>query len=154
MDWWNFPWDCPSSKPEYTLNFEDMKLMLTHVVVKQKKDATLFISYASMLKQLYEQLNVDIINAHGGALRVVKITYCIINFLAVAQRDHLTESIPDLKEAARKMIALAETKKLLTNTNRYLINTPGPQPPQDINGNKENRTLINGIADLKRLVNQ
>ena len=31
MDWWNFPWDLPSSKPKYKINYDDMKTMLKNL---------------------------------------------------------------------------------------------------------------------------
>lgn len=150
MDWWNFPWDLPSSQVQYQITFQDMADMLENVTVRKQKQADTLISYAEMLAFMVEQLTPDIMNAHGGYLRVVKIIYCVRNFLAVAVTHNRKDDIAHLKRAAKKIIALYETKKLVTGSSPYL---KGSQfNPRDINGNTEDRTDQNGIAALKALL--
>lgn len=150
MDWWNFPWDLPSSQVQYQITFQDMADMLENVTVRKEKQADTLVTYAEMLAFMTEQLTPNIMNAHGGYLRVVKIIYCVRNFLAVAVTHNRKDDIAHLKRAAKKIIALYETKKLVTGASPYL---KGSQfNPRDIDGNPEDRTDLNGIAALRALV--
>lgn len=80
MDWWTFPWDLPSTQLQFTLTYNDMASMLKQVKIKETKDSNNFISYSAMLNDMVQKLTPEIMNAHGGILRVVKIIYCVRNF--------------------------------------------------------------------------
>jgi hypothetical protein len=149
MDWWNFPWDLPSSRMEYTLTYADMKTLLEAVRVQPSPAATQRIRYGQMLASMVEQLDPGIMNAHGGHLRVIKIIYCVRNFLAVAIRNHLDEDIPPLNDAARKILALNATGQLLDGRSPYLQGSRSA--PRDLDGRPEDRTRALGIQAIETL---
>jgi hypothetical protein len=154
MDWWNFPWDLPSSRPQFTITYDDMKDMLEKVKVRKTRDKEVFIPYSEMLKDMVLQLTPPIMNAHGGVLRVTKIIYCLRNFLAVAIKHALTKDIGHLKAAAQKLIDLHATNMLIINGSPYLRNDPHLRglSPLNIQGEPEDRTPTAGIEDLKQML--
>lgn len=150
MDWWNFPWDLRSSKPEYAISFSDMKTLLENVRVKPQKNSDTYVRYSEKLLSMVEELTPQIMNAHGGYLRVVKIIYCVRNFLAVAQKHNLAADITPLKKAARKVIAIFDAGQLVTGASPY---TKGSAlNPKNIDGISEDRTAKNGIAELRIMI--
>jgi hypothetical protein len=149
MDWWNFPWDLRSTRPQYTLTYADMKTMLEAVRVQPTPTAANRIRYGQMLANMVEQLDPGIMNAHGGILRIVKIIYCVRNFLAVAIANNLAEDIPPLNEAARKILALNATGLLLDDPSPYLRGSR--TAPKDPDGHPEDRTRALGIQAIETL---
>jgi hypothetical protein len=146
MDWWNFPWDLPSSKIEYLITYQDMADLLRYTTVRKEKSSTTLVRYSEKLADMVESLTPEIMNAHGGYLRVVKIIYCIRNFLSVAIKHGLNDDIPHLKQAGKKLIATYKTKKLATGSSPYVKGSKFD--PKNINGIEEDRTAKNGIAEL------
>jgi hypothetical protein len=151
MDWWNFPWDLPSSyNTLYTLSYNDMKAILENVKVKSAKNSDKFVSYAEMLKSLVFKLNSTIMNAHGGYARVLKIIYCVRNFLAVALKYKLSKDVIDLKLAAQKIIAIYESGELMSGDSPYTKESSFA--PKNVDGELEDRSAEAGIEDLKLLL--
>jgi hypothetical protein len=150
MDWWNFPWDLPSTRSQFTITYNDMKEMLEKVKVRKTKNSPDFISYGEMLKEMVLKLTPQIMNAHGGVLRVVKIIYCVRNFLAVAISHSLTKDIAHLKVAAQKLIDIDATKTLLQQGSHYTKTST--YHPVNVLGQPEDRTPADGIEEQKRLI--
>lgn len=150
MDWWNFPWDLDSSRNEYKITFDDMKALLEHVEVRKEQDKDDFIPYSEMLKNMYLQLTPEIMNAHGGYLRIVKIIYSLRNFLAVADKYNLEKDKAHLKIAAQKILDIDATNKLLQGQSPYLHDST--YQPKNIALKPEDRTKGNGIAELKAVL--
>jgi hypothetical protein len=150
MDWWNFPWDLSSSEQKFTISYADMASMLEKVMVRKSKDSDDFIRYSEMLKDMVSQLTSTIMNAHGGYRRVVKIIYCIRNFLEVAQAYNLTKDIPYLKEAAQKIIDIYDSGTLVKGTSPYTIGSW--YAPKNLQGQAENRTSELGIEALREMM--
>lgn len=150
MDWWNFPWDLPSSQSQYQITYGDMRAMLEGVLVQPTKDATTKIRYAAMYANMVDQLTPEIMNNHGGYLRVVKIIYCTRNFLAVALKYNLALDIAPLKRAANKIIAIDATGKLLNGSSPYT--SASSYHPKNVDGKLEDRTREAGVEELKALV--
>lgn len=148
MDWWNFPWDLPSSQMQYTITYKDMKEILKYVLVKMKINDTTYVRYSAKLSNMISQLNSKIMNSHGGALRVIKIIYCVRNFLSVALKYNLKEDIDNLKQAANKLLSINKNELLDTNT----YNKSSTYKPKNINGILEDRTRDNGLADLQNMI--
>lgn len=153
MDWWNFPWDLPSSQPKYTISYADMKNILQNVVVKMEKNDTKYVRYSKKLADNIKKLNPTIMNSHGGHLRVIKIIYCVRNFIAVAMKYGLTDDIENLKPAIQHLL-LIDKNKLQDDPNptnpQYGIHSKFK--PKNINGIAENRTRDNGLNQLKALM--
>lgn len=149
MDWWNFPWDLPSSLPEYSISFTEMYDLLTSVRVKKHKNDEILVSYGAMLSHMVKELTPTIINAHGGHLRVVKIIYCVRNFLSVAHHHNLSDDIKELKAAAMHLIKLYNNNQLAHGSSPYL--NASSYKPKNIQGIAEDRTLAQGINELMML---
>lgn len=156
MDWWNFPWDLSSSKPQYTLDFHDMEEMILHADVKTDPLADAYVPYAQMLSHMTQQLTPAIMNNHGGALRVVKIIYCVRNFLSVAidcSPDHARcqTGVQHLRAAAKHLVSLDKVSTLKDNSRQYSIANWSPAPT-DLRGNQEDRSLKRGVRNLQQLL--
>jgi hypothetical protein len=149
MDWWNFPWDLPSSRPEYLITYEDMRALLEQVEVRSDPNNTQRVRYSAKLAAMVDQLTPEIMNAHGGILRVVKILYCVRNFLAVAQKYNLQEDLPPLRRAAEKLLAIHATGRLVDGHSPYGIHST--YAPKDLEGKPEDRTKEKGVQALRDL---
>jgi len=143
MDWWNFPWDLLSNLPQYTITYEDMENILKNVIVRKEINSGNYVRYSEKLKDVVLQLNVNIMNEHGGSARVLKIIYCIRNFLSAALSCKLKEDVENLKIAANKLLSIDERK-----LSGDYVRSDG----LDINKHKEIRNKINGLNNLKKLV--
>jgi len=150
MDWWNFPWDLHSSRDEFRITFDDMKALLEHVEIRKEENKPDFIPYSEMLKNMYLQLTPEIMNADGGYLRVVKIIYSLRNFLAVAKKYNLIKDKANLEAAARKILEIEATNKLIQGDSPYKRNST--YQPKNIASEAEDRTKENGIAELKAML--
>lgn len=145
MDWWCFPWDIKSSKNQYTLKWTDMKYLLENIMVSS--DGNLYsnyIRYSDMVCRYVNKLTYSIMNAHGGAARVVKIIYFVRNLLKIAIDNNLINDIKNLKESANHILKISYTNNLLlTGYSRegYIVDKGKKM--------KEIRNGKNGIRDLK-----
>ena len=143
MDWWNFPWDLPSQHGhKYTITYNDMKDILENVVVKMNPLDITYVRYSTKLADVTLGLTYQIMNSHGGAPRVIKIIYCLRNFMSVAIKYKLINDINNLKPAIIHLINIPP-EKLLGNRSYDAFN---------INGVSEKRTRDNGLAELKNIL--
>ena len=150
MDWWNFPWDLKSSKPQYQITYGDMRDILTNVLVKMEKNDLYYVKYSNKLANNVMKLNPTIMNNHGGYLRVIKIIYCIRNFMTVAIKHHLIDDINNLRLAIIHLLSI--NKHALFSDPNPLNLTYGSDSayhPLNIDGISENRTHNNGLNELK-----
>ena len=149
MDWWNFPWDLPSSQMQYTITYEDMKDILENVIVKMKKNDTYYVKYSAKLNNMVQQLNSTIMTNHGGYLRVRKIVYCLRNFMSVAIKYNLKDDINNLVSAIDKLLSI--------NINEFNLSynqLNSSIEAKNIDNVSENRTINNGFGELGQLKNK
>ena len=151
MDWWNFPWDLPSSQSQYTLTYQDMEDLL-HIKVLKEKDGSEYVRYSEKLKEMVLLLTPEIMNNCGGVLRVTKIIYCVRNFLEVAIKSGDVSDQISLASAAKHLLGLLETKKLCMKGSPYTAFST--YAPRTITGQLETRNPLFGKAELKRLINK
>lgn len=146
MDWWNFPWDLQATlQPTYAITFKDMEDILRNVVVLKEKNSTEYVKYSKKLSDTILKLNSDIMNAHGGIRRVIKIIYCIRNFISVAIDKNLVEDIANLDKAVDHLLHKIDITKLAKDDSTLYQNS------KDLKGNRESRTKENGLADLEKI---
>ena len=148
MDWWNFPWDLPSSQMQYTITYEDMKDILDNVVVKMNKDDIYYVKYSEKLNDMVQQLTPKIMMNHGGYLRVRKIIYCIRNFMSVAIKYNLVEDMNNLMPAINKLLSF-NINEVGMDVDTLNNGVSG----KNIDNMSENRTITNGFIELEQLKN-
>ena len=150
MDWWNFPWDLKSSKPQYQITYNDIRDILTNVLVKMEKNDLHYVRYSKKLADNVMKLNSTIMNNHGGHLRVIKIIYCIRNFMTVAIKHHLIDDINNLKLAIIHLLSINKNT-LLSDSNplKLTYGSSSVYKPLTIDKIAENRTRDNGLNELK-----
>ena len=153
MDWWNFPWDLSSSQPQYMITYDDMKDILENVLVKMEKNDIDYVRYSKKLSSNVLKLNTTIMNSHGGHLRVVKIIYCVRNFMSVAIKYNLVDDITNLKTAIKHLLSI-NINELYADSNQ-LNPTYGASStfkPKNIHDKPENRTRDSGLMELKLML--
>ena len=99
-----------------------------------------------MVCRYVNKLTYSIMNAHGGAARVVKIIYFVRNLLKIAIDNNLINDIKNLRESTDHILKISYTNKLLlTGYSRegYIMDKNIKR--------KEIRNGINGIQELKML---
>ncbi|ARF11785.1 endonuclease/exonuclease/phosphatase family protein [Klosneuvirus KNV1] len=146
MDWWNFPWDLQATQqPTYAISFKDMEDILRNVIVKTEKDSYNYVKYSKKLADTVLKLNAEIMNAHGGIRRVIKILYCVRNFMLIANDKILTEDINNLEKAVEHLLHKIDLTKLAKDDDKLYTNS------KDLYGNTETRTKKNGLAELEKI---
>jgi len=153
MDWWNFPWDLSSSRSQYMITYDDMKDILENVLVKMEKNDIDYMRYSKKLSSNVLKLNKTIMNSHGGHLRVVKIIYCIRNFMSVAIKYNLVDDITNLKTAIKHLLSI-NINELYADPNQMnpTYGASSTFKPKNINDKLENRTRNNGLMELKLML--
>lgn len=152
MDWWNFPWDLGSSHPEYTITYDDMRDLLMAVRVKINANDSVYVKYSIKLTDMVQQMTPLVMNAHGGYLRVIKIIYCVRNFLDVAIRYNLTEDINNLIVAAQHLLSINKNRLDDDPNKPNYYGRSSKFLPKTFDGYSEDRTRDNGLENLRKLV--